>query len=69
MRPIRRRDLPAQPWRNGGGVTREIAVHPQGAGLDGPAFEEFARTGEQNCPVSNALRRNVEITVDAQLIA
>ena len=35
MRPIRRRDLPAQPWRNGGGVTREIAVHPQGAGLDG----------------------------------
>lgn len=35
MRLIRRRDLPAQPWKNGGGVTREIAVHPEGAGLDG----------------------------------
>lgn len=23
------------PWRNGGGVTHEIAVHPEGAGLDG----------------------------------
>ena len=24
----------AQPWKNGGGVTREIAVFPDGAGLD-----------------------------------
>jgi uncharacterized protein len=23
-----------QPWKNGGGVTREIAVYPEGAGLD-----------------------------------
>ncbi len=24
----------AQPWKNGGGVTREIAVYPAGAGMD-----------------------------------
>jgi environmental stress-induced protein Ves len=26
--------LPASPWKNGGGTTREIAAHPQGAGLE-----------------------------------
>jgi environmental stress-induced protein Ves len=26
--------LPARPWKNGGGITREIAASPQGAGLD-----------------------------------
>lgn len=28
-----RAQLPAQPWKNGGGVTREIACWPPGAGL------------------------------------
>jgi environmental stress-induced protein Ves len=28
------RDRVAQPWKNGGGVTREIAVEPPGAGFD-----------------------------------
>jgi environmental stress-induced protein Ves len=28
------RDLPARPWKNGGGTTREIACHPPGAGYD-----------------------------------
>jgi environmental stress-induced protein Ves len=27
--------LPAQPWKNGGGLTREIAVMPPGAGVEG----------------------------------
>ena len=27
-------DRVAQPWKNGGGLTREIAVHPPGAGMD-----------------------------------
>lgn len=31
---IRGADLVATPWKNGGGVTREIAAYPQGAGLD-----------------------------------
>ncbi|RQR51199.1 HutD family protein [Burkholderia sp. Bp9126] len=31
---IRAADLVASPWKNGGGVTREIAAHPPGAALD-----------------------------------
>lgn len=27
-------DLPAMPWKNGGGVTREIVCQPSGAGMD-----------------------------------
>ncbi len=27
-------DLPATPWKNGGGVTREIVCQPQGAGMN-----------------------------------
>jgi environmental stress-induced protein Ves len=31
---IRGADLVATPWKNGGGVTREVAAFPEGAGLD-----------------------------------
>jgi hypothetical protein len=31
---IRGADLVAAPWKNGGGVTREIAAYPHGAGFD-----------------------------------
>ena len=34
FRILRARDRRATPWKNGGGVTREIAVYPAGAGLD-----------------------------------
>ncbi len=34
MRLIRRADLTAQPWKNGGGRTWEIAAYPDGAGFD-----------------------------------
>jgi uncharacterized protein len=34
MRIIRFADLVATPWKNGGGVTREVAVYPEGAGFD-----------------------------------
>ncbi len=27
-------DLPATPWKNGGGITRELAISPPGAGFD-----------------------------------
>ena len=36
-------------------------------GLDGERFADLAREGEAGCPVSNALRGNVEITVAATL--
>jgi uncharacterized protein len=34
MSIIRLRDCPATPWKNGMGRTRELAVHPIGAGMD-----------------------------------
>jgi hypothetical protein len=34
MRILRAADHKRMPWKNGGGVTTEIAVHPDGAGLD-----------------------------------
>ena len=36
-------------------------------GIDQAQFEELAKKGEQGCPVSNALRNNLEITVQAKL--
>lgn len=35
---IRAASLVPQPWKNGGGMTREIATGPQGASLDGFAW-------------------------------
>ena len=35
MRVIRAGDCKRMPWKNGGGETTEIAVSPEGAGLDG----------------------------------
>jgi environmental stress-induced protein Ves len=34
MEVLRAADRSRTPWKNGGGVTSEIAVHPPGAGLD-----------------------------------
>jgi uncharacterized protein len=33
VRILRAADRAALPWKNGGGVTREVAVHPPGSGL------------------------------------
>ena len=44
-----------------------LTVQGSVSGLDQAAFADFARQGEEGCPVSNALRGNVEITVDATL--
>ncbi|GAA2430513.1 HutD/Ves family protein [Streptomyces lavendulocolor] len=35
VRVLRAAGRPAVPWKNGGGVTREIAALPEGAGTDG----------------------------------
>ena len=35
-------------------------------GIDRSALTEIAKTAEQRCPVSNALRGNVNITVEAE---
>jgi lipoyl-dependent peroxiredoxin len=44
-----------------------LSVRGKVPGLDAAGFAEWARKGEAECPVSNALRGNVEITVDATL--
>jgi osmotically inducible protein OsmC len=36
-------------------------------GIDDARFGELAREAEKTCPVSNALRGSVEITLDAHL--
>ena len=36
-------------------------------GLDQEKFAELAKAGEKGCPISNALRNNVEITVTSKL--
>lgn len=37
-------------------------------GIDAQTFEQAAQKAEQTCPVSNALRNNVAISVQAQLV-
>jgi environmental stress-induced protein Ves len=39
MRILRREDYRVMPWKNGGGVTTEIWVSPQGSGLAGEPFD------------------------------
>ena len=54
----------------GGGfaVSRmDLDVHGSVPGLDQLAFERLADEGDQGCPVSNALRGNVEIAILATL--
>jgi osmotically inducible protein OsmC len=45
----------------------ELDVHGSVPGLDQQAFARLADEGDQGCPVSNALRGNVEISITATL--
>jgi osmotically inducible protein OsmC len=36
-------------------------------GIDATKFDEIAKTAEQRCPISNAIRGNVTITVESQV--
>jgi lipoyl-dependent peroxiredoxin len=44
-----------------------LTVRGRVPGMDDAAFQEAVRTAEQTCPVSNALRGNLEMPVDATL--
>ena len=48
-------------------TTMALTVTGQVPGIDEAAFEKAAQAAEQGCPVSNALRNNVAITVQAHL--
>jgi len=51
-----------------GKVTRsDLRVRGSAAGLDADGFAKLAREGEAFCPVSNALRGGVDISLDAGL--
>jgi osmotically inducible protein OsmC len=45
----------------------DLDVRGRVPGLDQAGFEQQAKKAEQGCPVSNALRNNVQISVHAQL--
>ena len=48
-------------------TSSRLEVRGRVPGIDQARFEEAARQGEQGCPVSNALRGNLEIELDARL--
>ena len=48
-------------------TTSELTVEGSVPGLDAAAFEDAAQRAEQACPVSNALRGNVDIRLNASL--
>ncbi|MGI8439084.1 MAG: OsmC family protein [Thermoleophilaceae bacterium] len=45
----------------------DLTVRGKVAGLDQSSFEDFAQQAEKACPISNALRGNVEINLSATL--
>jgi osmotically inducible protein OsmC len=48
-------------------TTMELDVTGRVSGLDEEKFRELARAAEQGCPISNALRNNVDIKLNAKL--
>jgi osmotically inducible protein OsmC len=44
-----------------------LDVHGRVPGLDAEGFQNAAEQADQGCPVSNALRGNVEIQINAGL--
>ncbi len=53
----------------GEGITRmELTVRGSADGVDEEQFKALAEDAKQNCPVSQALSGNVEITLDAEVV-
>jgi lipoyl-dependent peroxiredoxin len=49
-------------------VTSHLKAQVEGLeGVDATKFDEIAKTAEQRCPISNAIRGNVAISVEATL--
>jgi osmotically inducible protein OsmC len=54
----------------GTGITKiELSVRGRVQGLDSSQFEKLANEAKEGCPVSQALKGNVEITLDARMIS
>jgi lipoyl-dependent peroxiredoxin len=57
--------------KEGGGFkvsSSHLQVRGTVPGLDQAGFEDAAKRGEEGCPISNALRGNLEITLEATLV-
>ena len=71
--PAKQLDVTAKvsfgPNPNGGMKVTDSRLHVKGSvpGLDQEAFAKAAIEAEKECPVSNALRTNVKISVEAVL--
>jgi lipoyl-dependent peroxiredoxin len=48
-------------------TTMRLQIRGQVEGMDEEAFRQAAEDAKENCPVSQALKGNVEVTVDAAL--
>lgn len=48
-------------------TTMRLEVHGRVPGIDGARFQQIADEAEKTCPVSNALRNNLNIQVTAHL--
>lgn len=61
---VRASDLTPVPWKNGGGITRQIAIHPEGAALDAFTWRISAAVVEQAGPFSifNGIDRFIVVT-------
>lgn len=64
VRIIRAADCPTVPWKNGGGLTREIAVYPPAADMAGFDWRLSAATVDQKGPFSAfpGIRRTLAVT-------
>ncbi len=48
-------------------TTSDVSVKARVPGIDKTTFEEVARAAEKTCPISNAIRNNVQIKLSASL--
>jgi osmotically inducible protein OsmC len=48
-------------------TTMRLSIRGEVDGLDEEAFREAAESAKENCPVSQAVKGNVDVTVDAAL--
>jgi lipoyl-dependent peroxiredoxin len=48
-------------------TTSKLSVNGRVPGMDAAGFEQAANTAKEGCPVSGALKGNVEISLDATL--
>ncbi len=49
-------------------TTIKLSIRGEVEGIDDEAFQQAAAGAKENCPVSKALKGNVEVTLDAHLL-